>query len=458
MMVGLFGALILGTTDVRAQDDEETDEPITRILFLFDASNSMNGQWESGAKITIAQQLLDESVEALKINPDVELGLRVYGHQTPKRVGEQDCNDTRLEVPFGTNNHDDIIQTIYEIYPKGTTPIARSLEQAAGDFPECDNCRNVIILITDGIEACDGDPCAISKALQDKGIILKPFVIGIGVEDQFKYDFQCIGNFFDASNEENFKQIMQIVIQQALNTTSVQVNLNDDHGDPTETNVPMTFYDSNTGEQLYNYVHTLNYKGNPDTLTIDPIPTYRLVVHTIPPVTVDDITIVPGKHNTIEVDAGQGTLDLAMEDGRGNFYEIDCVIRAKDAERITNVQLFNETEDYLNGTYIVEALTLPRTYFEVEIKQSETTKIEIPQPGTASIILPSMGHVGIFKHEGDELVWVCNMSELTTSEKYYLQPGDYTIIFRSKKTNETLYTITKEFTIESGSTNTIRLL
>lgn len=440
-----------------AQDDDGNEE-VTRILFVFDASNSMNGQWESASKISIAQQLLDETVETLKLNPDVELGLRIYGHQTPKRVGEQDCEDTRLEVPFGTNNHDDIVQTIYSIYPKGTTPIARSLEKSAGDFPECDNCRNIIILITDGIEACDGDPCAISKALQEKGIILKPFVIGIGMEDQFKYDFQCIGNFYDASNEANFKQIMDIVIQQALNTTTVQINLNDDNGNPTETNVPMTMYDNSTGELLYNFVHTINNKGNPDTLTIDPLPTYRLVVHTIPQVTLSDITIIPGKHNTIDIDAGRGTLDLKMADNKGNYYELESVVWAEDFDRITNLQEFNTSEKYLTGAYTIETLTLPRLFFEVDIRQSDITKIEIPQPGTASIILPSNGYAAIFVKEGDELVWVCNMPDNTSSAKYNLQPGDYTLIFRTKNAQETLYTLTQDFTIESGSTNTIRLL
>jgi Ca-activated chloride channel family protein len=79
----------------------------------------------------------------------------------------------------------------------GTTPIARSLEKAAGDFPDL-TARNVIILITDGIEACDEDPCAVSRALQAKGIVLKPFVIGIGIEEANQYSLKCVGNYYDA--------------------------------------------------------------------------------------------------------------------------------------------------------------------------------------------------------------------------------------------------------------------
>src|SRR5690606_32185029 len=103
---------------------------------------------------------------------------------------------------------------------------------------------NVIILITDGIEECDGDPCAVSLALQRQGIVLKPFVIGLGIEPNVIDAFKCVGNYYDATNEVTFKNVLGIVISQALNTTSVQVNLLDELNKASETNVPMTFYDS----------------------------------------------------------------------------------------------------------------------------------------------------------------------------------------------------------------------
>ena len=138
----------------------------TRILFVFDASNSMNGFWEKQRKIETATRLLSESLDNLRGKDNLELGLRVYGHQTRHVPGDQDCEDTELVVPIGTGRDLIIQQQLSRITPQGTTPIAYSLEQAANDFTPCDNCRNVIILITDGIEACDGDPCAVSRALQ----------------------------------------------------------------------------------------------------------------------------------------------------------------------------------------------------------------------------------------------------------------------------------------------------
>ncbi len=81
---------------------------------------------------------------------------------------------------------------------------------------------------------------------------------------------------------------------------------------PTETNVAMTFYDAHSGISRYNYVHTIDSRGNPDTLPVDPLGKYNLVIHTTPPVVKKNIELIAGTHNTIAVDAPQGSLILQM--------------------------------------------------------------------------------------------------------------------------------------------------
>lgn len=131
-------------------------------------------------------------------------------------------------------------------------------------------------------------------------------MIGIGLSLVFADYMGCIGKYYDASSETGFANVLNIVISQALNNTTVQVNLLDKTGKPTETDVNMTFYDQYTGAVKYNYIHTINNKGNPDTIVLDPIGTYKMVVHTIPQVVKENITLVPGKHNIIAVDAPPG--------------------------------------------------------------------------------------------------------------------------------------------------------
>ena len=127
-------------------------EELTRILFILDASNSMNARWGSQTRIESAKELLSKTVDDLQDVPNLEIALRVYGHQSPITATFEDCNDTKLEIPFAKNNFTKVKTRIRSIYAKGTTPIARSLEAAASDFPD-QNSRNVIILITDGLEA-----------------------------------------------------------------------------------------------------------------------------------------------------------------------------------------------------------------------------------------------------------------------------------------------------------------
>ena len=457
IILGILLALICFLPEFALAQSSGSSAPLTRILFVFDGSQSMYGRWKTGQKIKVAQKLLSELLDSISYRQDIQLALRVYGHQSPVISREnRDCQDTKLEVAFKKNNVDQIRKKLFEITPRGTTPIAYTLEQAAGDFPNCSSCRNIIILITDGIEECDGDPCAVSWALQQKGIVLKPFVIGMGLSDDIKKSFECVGNYYDASNEEVFKNVLNIVISQALNSTTAQVNLLDTYGKPTETNVNMTFYESHEERMRYNYVHTINHKGNPDTVMIDPLGSYKMVVHTIPPVTVDSIKLTPGTHNFIVAKTPQGALTLKVQ-GRSDYKKLQCIVRKAGEMQTLNVQYFNTTVNYLVGKYDLEVLSLPRLKFTIDIKQSHTNKVEIPQPGIASILLKSRGIGSLYLEEDNKLELIHNLSQFDTRETLILQPGRYRLVFRPLSSRESIYTQEKSFRVTSGSSTQVRL-
>jgi len=432
-----------------------TEPPLTRILFIFDASQSMMAKWETDIKMVIAKKLLSELLDSLANVENIELALRVYGHQRP--VPPQDCSDTRLEVGFGPNNIEAIKQKLRNIDPKGTTPIAKSLEHGADDFPHCPQCRNVIILITDGIEACDGDPCAVSLALQKKGIVLKPFVIGVGLDLEFKKTFECVGNYYDASSESQFRQVLNIVISQALNNTTLQVNLLDTQGNPTETDVNMTFYDAMSGKMKNNFMHTINNRGVPDTLVLDPFLTYRAHIHTIPPVFIDSIKLSPGKHTIVATDAPQGY--LVVKSNSVYFKDTKLIVRKGNEMSTLNVQSLNQTEKYITGDYSVEILSMPRLIVnDVNIKQSHTTTLQVPDPGMVTIITEVAGYGSIYVERGENLEWVYNLNlNNNNRETIILLPGNYKAVFRAKNVKKTLSTIDKNFKITSGSSTQVYL-
>ena len=169
----LLAVLLIVFGSVQAQSKEKT-----RILLIFDASGSMTTQIEKTSRMAVAKRMALKIVDSLSTFKNVELALRVYGHQ--KTVDLKDCKDSKLEVPFAPNNTVILKKRINSLVPKGWTPIAYSLQECEKDFPAEKGVRNLVIIITDGLEECTGDPCQISQALQKKGIFLKPFIIGLG--------------------------------------------------------------------------------------------------------------------------------------------------------------------------------------------------------------------------------------------------------------------------------------
>ncbi len=432
--------------------------PLTRILFVFDCSFSMYGRWQTGMKMDIAKNLFSQFLDSLKATPNLELGLRCYGHEYPLQP-QRNCEDTKLEVPIGKPSVaiPAMKNRLVSLVPKGTTPIAYTLSQCGEDFPkDGKNARNIIILITDGIEECGGDPCAVSLMLQTQGITLKPFVLGIGLEGNFE-GLNCIGKLYDISSESTFTQVLNIVVSQAMNNTTCQVNLLNNQGKPLESDVAMTFYDQQTGAIRYNYMHTMNHRGVPDTVILDPLSTYKLVVHTIPQVVKENITITPGIHNIIAVDAPQGFLHVNIA-GANNYGRLSCIVRKKGETTTLCVVEVGAITKMITGKYDLEILTLPRINMSnVDISQSKTTTITIPQAGTVSIFKPAVGTGQVFLEEKNTLTWVCNLNDKITNENLVLQPGNYRIVFRTQSAKETIYTKETKFKVDPGGSATVKL-
>ncbi len=438
--------LIIAANAITAQV-KKNEPTITRVLFVFDASNSMKTKHNGTTRIQGAKELFYKFLDSLSKQKNMVFALRMYGHTVKYPPG--DCKDSKLVVPFGKGNVALIKSKVSEAQPTGITPIEHSLTEAANDFPDT-KAINTIILITDGIEECEGDPCKARQKLMEKGIVVKPFIIGIGLTPEQIKTFECVGDYYDFDNTQTLTDISAIISKQKLNKTSSQVNLLDTKYFPGETNVAMTFYNTATGKYMYNYMHTLNRLNNPDTLYIDDFPTYKVVAHTIPPRESKDIKLTQGKHTLIPIDAPQGFIELRRPQGVYNFNErVKSIVRQANSNMKTlNVQQMNTTEKYITGTYDLEILTLPRTYINaVKVDQSLIKIVELPNAGMLTVKCLDNGDGCILK-DTKKLEWVCNLNS-TTSQVYYLQPGNYRIEWRSRALKGSIYTIEKKFTVRS---------
>ena len=443
---------LLNISALQAQKKEPT-----RILIVFDCSYSMTAKWDKDTRMTAAKSILTRIVDSLKNHPEIILALRCYGHQYT--VADKNCTDTKLEVPFKKNNSDEIIDFVKKVQPSGWTPIAYSLTQAAADFPD-NKGKNVVILVTDGIEECGGDPCVVSQQLQARNVLLKPYIIGIGLDDQKMTFFDCVGKYYNPKNEKELGTIFTSVISQALDNTSLQVELLDSKKMPTHTNVEMTLINAKNNKAEYNYFHTMNRQNKPDTFFIDPSYTYNLQLNTTPPVYKNNISLKVGTHNVVKVDAPQGNLSVSCASAR-EYGGLPCLVRRAGKSDIIYVQEMYNTHKYLTGSYDLEILTLPRIKFSnVKVTEGNTpNKIVIPAPGKLELTYSQNVIASIYILRNNTQEWVADIDGASAQRKelYMLQPGRYIVVYRRANAVETESTREATFNIISGSIYNLKL-
>ncbi len=188
-------------------------------LIVFDASGSMWGQIEGKAKIEIAREVVADLVRGLP--EDTELGLMAYGH---RRKG--DCADIELLIPVGKVNKSDFVSTVEDIMPKGMTPITDSLKLAAESMRYTEQ-KATVVLVSDGLETCDADPCEAARKLEELGVDFTAHVIAFDLKPEETEKLECIakstgGQFFPASDADSLKDALDFAIEEAAPTAKVE--------------------------------------------------------------------------------------------------------------------------------------------------------------------------------------------------------------------------------------------
>ena len=179
------------------------------VMVVFDGSNSMWGQIDGTAKIEIARNVMDTLLG--EWTEEREVGLMAYGH---RRRG--DCGDIETLVQPGAATRDSILERVNSITPTGKTPLTDAVERAATELAYTDRPATVV-LISDGLESCERDPCELARALEQGGVGFTAHVVGFGLgADQDDTSLSCIaeetgGTYIQASNAEELKAAMSSV-------------------------------------------------------------------------------------------------------------------------------------------------------------------------------------------------------------------------------------------------------
>ena len=264
VLLGFMLVLLSLSTNAMAGDS-------SKAVIVFDASGSMWGQINGKAKIEIAKEALKNMLK--EWNPNVELGLTVYGHRK-----KGDCNDIESLIPAGKVDKNKVVSTVMSIQPKGKTPISRSLRKVAKELRFTEE-KATIILISDGKETCDPDPCGAAKELEKEGIDFITHVIGFNVDKNTDEQLACIahatgGEYFSAKNANALNKAMKTIVKKVEKKPVVK----------TATLVPV-----------------VRYNMSPDGLNVSGI---ELTV------TQDGTTLYSGQDEAPEVNAKVGKVDV----------------------------------------------------------------------------------------------------------------------------------------------------
>jgi len=177
-------------------------------IIVLDASGSMWGQIDGVSKIEIAREVLGDLLQGW--DSTTPLGVVAYGHRR-----EGDCTDIELIREVGPVEPQTLIGEINAIMPLGRTPLTDAVRQAAEELRYQDEPATVILL-SDGVETCNADPCALSEELERAGINFTAHVIGFDIAQDEAGQLSCIaentgGTFLLAENAQELSQALTTV-------------------------------------------------------------------------------------------------------------------------------------------------------------------------------------------------------------------------------------------------------
>lgn len=200
MRIALAASLTFAATLAAAQDQPNT-------VLVMDGSGSMWGQVDGTAKITIAQDVVGALLDDFPAEQG--LGLTVYGH---RERGE--CTDIETVVAPAPGTASQIADAVNAIKPLGKTPMTDAVIAAAQALRYTEE-KATVILVSDGVETCNPDPCAAARLLEEAGIDFTAHVIGfdVGSDAEALAQMQCIadetgGQFLTADTADQLTEAL----------------------------------------------------------------------------------------------------------------------------------------------------------------------------------------------------------------------------------------------------------
>jgi len=364
-----------------------------RTMIVLDGSGSMWGQIDGVPKLEIARKTLREVLEG--VPETMELGLIAYGHRE-----KGNCSDIELIVPPSAGTASTIADKVDNLRFLGKTPLSAAVKMAAEELRYTEE-KATVILITDGLETCKADPCALGNSLEEQGVDFTAHVVGFGLSKEQGKQVACLaentgGKYFSADDGAELIEALNEVV--AVNPEVTFIALDQNDNELTSEKLNWLIKNSN-GEKVHQSTSRVNISTALDAGD------YTIVV--------SGIKIAGGAEFTIDEQIAQtiyvpveieetipATLEAPDSAAVGSVFEVNWSGPNGKADYVTIVELGAKEGKYLDYAYTANGnpaeITAPdglgtyelRYFDNVSDKTIATRNIEIT-PVSATLEAPT---------------------------------------------------------------------
>lgn len=450
-----------------------------KSIIVLDASGSMWGQIDGRPKLEIAREALKQVLGELPA--DSEVGLMAYGHRE-----KGSCEDIELLVPPGPDTAGAITAAADGLNFLGKTPLTEAVRRAASELRSSEE-KATVILITDGIETCEADPCALGRELEASGVDFTAHVVGFGLTADEGKQVACLaeetgGRYIQASDLGTLSEALaETVIEDAAppvpapepppapEPAKVVENLDPSMalvaGGPEAARIDDGYFDvrainadGSTGDSIATIYGT--HKGEV------PPGTYRILAtldsaHAETEVTVTDTAVATPE---LVLNAGAATIRLFQQEGvpieENGSWELQQAGQSVAYEYKSTTRVVPAGDYDLRAAYGAAEVTLP---FSIKAGEEKVQDVIL---GTGHATLDAIYAEGVAVEDGNQFIEILSgkadiagnrasiANAYAATKGFDLPPGDYLARVTLGATS-----VDVPFTVKSGQeTRTTALL
>jgi Ca-activated chloride channel homolog len=191
------------------------------VEIVLDSSGSMGNYMGSKTRMELAKDSIKKFASSLP--EEANISMRVYGH---KGTGSNEdkklsCSSNELVYPLQPYDQQGLDEALGKFKPAGWTPLAQAIIEAQKDLSQYkgENNKNIVYIVSDGIETCGGDPIKAAKSLKD-GVAPVVNIIGFDLNNKDQQQLQEVaqaagGTYVNVKNQEQLQNEFEKTVEES---------------------------------------------------------------------------------------------------------------------------------------------------------------------------------------------------------------------------------------------------